>query len=372
MSRFFQLMTTSALLIAIAGIILACIWNTNQNRGIQEQFNRLANTKENATHASMQNAMLQSQMVEIMMQSSSEQILQEGTFIWTIGDGNSNRVGSSCSTQLVPSFTSYSIATAGTGYFVGDLVTLFYQDAVPVTVTYSANAVLKITAVHNTTGAVLSFDVMTPGCVASGGGLVPGNPIATTCVRGVGLTINRAAMGFPAYNATDYYGAFPPLAPFPQAPLQYSNYSLREVTIQSVSYTVLYLSPPPFPMVIGSFSQPSPIVHLNVAMANYEPTIPELQGFGSEYYVFPLTNKNYDAINVTDNVNCYLNNIQCFMDADQGSTLQYARSMLILNSNSGSIFYPVIQFYLKSGFDWAANDAVFTLNYPLVVVLKSY
>lgn len=323
--------------------------------------------QENVTHLEMESLLLQNQIVEISMNLANETILQEGTFIWSVGGIRDRQPGEVCSSSSFV-VTGFAIDAPGTGYRVGDLVTVLRQD-VPTTLLFFSNPVLKVTGV-GLGGEVQAFDVLTPGCLSSNP--LSNNSIPSISIVGSGLMVKRYAGPYPPI--TDSYYEFQTPQAVPVAPLQYANYSLRQVTIESVAYTVIYLYPPEFPITL-QFSSPSEA--LTFALYEFAPLIPELQALGSYAYIFPLTNKNYNAISLPDNINCLATNTNCWLDSRGVSSRRYPNAFSLLNFRYGLDLQISNHFFYwhftSTGYthDYVANNAVFTLNYPLMLVLPS-
>jgi hypothetical protein len=266
--------------------------------------------------------------------------------------------------------TGFAISASGSGYRVGDLVTVKNQDT-PITLQFYENPVLKVTSV-GLTGDVQAFDVLTPGCLAANP--LTNNSISTLSIAGTGLTVKRYAGPYPPIDIDTYY-VFQTPQNGPVAPLQYANYSLRQVVIESVAYTVLYLYPPEFPMAATTFSGATDV--LDMILYEFDPLIPELQALGSYYFYLPLTRKNYNAISLVDDTNCLATSPDCWLDAFGGSSRDTPNAFQIYTDRQGTntqISNHFIAWHFTStgwAHDYAANNAVLTLNYPFMLVLPS-
>lgn len=354
--------------IAVPALILSILSIFYPNYDSQLNAIRTTTTEleGNITHLQMENTLLQNQVVELMMSSANETIIQEGRFVWAMGGTRDRYPGDVCNDLVV---TGFAINTAGTGYRVGDLVFVTNIDT-PSTIQFYDNPVLKITAVGGS-GEVVSFDVLTPGCLAANP--MTNNSISTMTIVGSGLTVKRYAGPYPPIDPNTYYVFQTPQANL-VAPLQYANYSLRQVTIESVAYTVLYIYPPEFPIIPESSGASNA---LDMILYEFDPLIPALQALGSYYYVFPLTQKNYNAISLVDDTNCLATSVDCWLDTYGGSSRDSPTAFALVNTRDGfddQIANHYIQFHFTStGYthDYVANNAVLTLNYPFMLVLPS-
>lgn len=354
-------------LLGAAALVVAVLAYTQQRDGLGALRSSTNDLQGNLTHLQMENSLLQSQLVEISMHTSNETILQEGTFVWSVGGTRNRYPGAPCYNLAV---TGFALDSPGSGYRVGDLVTVENVVSGPSTYLFYENPVLKVTSIGGL-GDVQSFDMLTPGCLLASS---TGNEtMPTISIVGTGFTVKRYVGPYPPINTNTYF-VFQTPQNDPVAPLQYANYSLRQVTIESVAYTVLYLYPPEFPIVLSSSSIS---LALTVALYEFEPLIPELQALGAYYYVLPLTKKNYNAISLPDDTNCLATNPNCWLDTYGGSSRDSPQAFSLLNSRDG-FDLQVANHYFYWHFtstaythDYVANNAVLTLNYPFMLVLPS-
>jgi len=359
-------MAASALVVAVLAYIQQSNGISTLRLSTDELTSNVTSLEANVRHLEMENSLLQSQVVEISMGLANETILREGTFIWSVGGIANREPGNTCNGLVV---TGFAIFTPGTGYRVGDLVTVKNQD-VPFTFQLYENPVLKVTSVGSG-GEVQAFDVLTPGCLANNP--LSNNSIPTLSILGNGLTVKRYAGPYPPINIDTYY-EFQTPQNGPAAPLQYANYSLRQVTIESVAYTVLYIYPPEFPIALV-FTGLSDA--LSVVLYEFEPLVPELQTLGEYNYILPLTNKNYNAISLPDDINCLATNTNCWLDASGSSSREYPNAFSLINYRNGLDLQVANHFvywhFTSTGYthDYVANNAVLTLNHPLMLVLPS-
>jgi hypothetical protein len=330
----------------------------------------------------MKTMMLQSQVVEIMMHAANTTVLQEGTFIWSASEFPYRSVAAQCYGTEVP---GYVIVNAGTNYRVGDLITgLNYDSFLSLTYRYYEHFVLRVDAV-GTSGEVTSFTVLTPGCFA----LATANTtIQTRSVVGTGFTVQRYAGPYVVPNANTYYAYSTP----PQglvAPLQLGNYSLKQLTIDSVPFTVLELSAPEFPIVTSfDFLGPTYMRVLHMAMYHFDPPVLPLQDLGAfltnyDYpynypFTFPLTQRNRNAFSLIDDTMCVVTQPNvCWQDSNGDSsklTPDAFKLSTVFWGTDLQLAHPFFDFYFTSDdytYQYVAEHAVFTLNYPLMLVLPS-
>lgn len=371
---FFRILGLSSLIIAIIALILTNIWHSNQNGTNYAVDRSLESLVQNISHLQMENTLLQSQLVEILM-GPNETIIQEGIFVWSVGGKEDNDPGILCGfTSSFITVSGFTINTAGAGYRVGDLVTVNDVGSISA-VQFSANAVLKVTSV-GLMGEVLSFDVLTPGCLTSNPSPSAADVFITMSVQGNGLTVLRNLPPYPPIGI-DQYHLFSTPQKNPVAPLQYANYSLRSIMIESVEYIILYVFPPEFPIVTRRFPPSRPSTALTVVLYEFEPAIPNLQALGYYNYYFPLTRKNVNAINLTDDTNCYTTNLNCWLDAE-GNNGRTAPNAVVFNNKRYGTNLQISDAYIKWNFmstlppyDYTDENAVLQLNYPLMFVLPA-
>lgn len=365
-ARWFLIL--SALAIAIVALILTNVWTQNHNGEIATLRAALLPFAVNDTASAMQISLLQSQIVEILMNVANETTVGSGTFVWALSRDTSVP-GGLCSAGA-PS--SYTMQSAGTGYRVNDLITLPLSY---LTVTYGQSPVFQVNTVGGA-GEVLTFTTLSRGCNAGGpqGTAVPGISIV-----GTGFTVTRdnANQGGGGGLPDAYYN-YPAPPTGLVSPVQQSTYTLKQVTIESATFNVLVLEGPQFPMVTVSAS----VSHfLHVVLFAFSPEIPALESMGNNGYVFPFTSKNMAAISLTDDASCfsvaYPSAGGCFMDAGQDNVPGYLNSAEFVTNLWGnnlqlhSIFTHWFFNSFNDAQDYAANHANFTLNAPLMWVLPA-
>lgn len=363
-----RIIVSVSFIVAVIALILTSVWTSNQNTTNNNVNRNLENLTNDVNHLQMEYSMTQSKMVEILMSSSAnETIIQEGTFVWSIGGRSYSYPGGGCS-DVVP--TGFAIDVAGTGYRIDDLITV---SSLSFSGFFYNSPVLKVVSVGSL-GEVLSFNTLTPGCLSS-------NPFGnssfiTLSVLGIGFTVKLYAPPYPPININTY-PVFQTPQDDPVAPLQYANYSLRRITIESVEYTLLYLSPPEFPIITQPFYPTLTTLALTVALYEFEPAVPALQVLGYYGYIFPLTKKNLGAINLTEDGNCFNTNPDCWLDVSGDTSRVYPNAVRFYHNIGGAnqqISNAYILWHFNSNaafYDYMLQNAVLQLNYPLVFVLPS-
>ena len=367
-----RIVTSVSFVVAVIALILTSVWNSNQNESNRSTSRSLRNITSNLDILQTEHLMSQNQIVEILMGSANETIIQEGTFIWSIGGTSYRNIGGFCNfpSEVV---TGFVVDSPGNGYRVGDLVTLDTGTLIQ----FYENAVLKVTAV-GLLGEVLAFDVLTPGCVGYNPFPLSNSSFNSLSVVGSGFTAKRYAGPYPPINQSTYYIFYTPQNN-PVAPLQYANYSLRKIAFKSMEYIVLYLSSPEFPIVTQYFPfDTTPFSNaLTVALYEFNPPISELQTLGDSNYYFPLTRKNLLAINLTDATDCYNSNPNCFLDATGESSISSPDAISFVYVSRGSnpaSRKAYIRWHFNSGFptyDYVNANATLFLNYPLMIVFPN-
>lgn len=217
--------------LGLAAFIMALVFNAQQNSATAG-----LNTRDSVIQ--QQITILQTQVLEMMMDQVNGTLVQNGTFRWSCNVLGFSPVFQNCLTGTTA--VAYSTVSAGTGYNVGDLIT--GNDASGVT--YQSPPQLRVTQVDGA-GAVLAFDTLNTGCYTSGSGT-----ITTNSPVGVGFTMQitggTRSLGFP-----DSYYAYPSPPTKSMCAAQESTYELRQLTMGSAYFTVLFLTPPRYPMQIN-------------------------------------------------------------------------------------------------------------------------
>lgn len=360
-------LTWAALAIGITTLVLTPVFYRLHEESLASVRSTNADQQGDLAHLQMQNDIIQSQLVEALMNLGNETILQQGTFIWGIGSFGFSDISQQCSSIAV---TGYAKAASGSGYRVGDLITVA-SDAVQ----FLSQAVFNVTSVGGS-GQVLTFTTLTPGCILSTP--LTNVTMGTLSIVGTGFAVQFYAGPYPPVNQNVYY-VYPTPPRRLVSPLQYANYTLKEVRLNSATYTVLQLDAPEFPMVMAvpptmvSFI-PS-LLHPN--LYQFDPPIPELQALGNAYYEFPLTRRNYNAISLTDDTSCYDNGIQCWLDAYDTSSRSLPNAFYLNYQYWGfdnQIAHPYIAWHFTSNgyaYNYLAHNTVLTLTEPLMLVLPS-
>jgi predicted PurR-regulated permease PerM len=109
--------------IAVAALVLAVISFIEQKDGIQTLKDTTAVLNDTTIvlnndllHLQMENMLLQSQVVEISMHTSNETVLQEGTFVWSMGGIRNRYPGQTCNLFGSLVVTGFAISAPGSGY----------------------------------------------------------------------------------------------------------------------------------------------------------------------------------------------------------------------------------------------------------------
>lgn len=361
------LLTLSALTIAIVALILSNVFTERRNGEITILRATTAELAANGTHRDMQIAMLRSEWVEIMMHLANETVLGNGTFVWALSADTDQPAGICTSAP-----TGYTQVGAGTGYRVGDLITLPHNY---LTVTFARSPIFRVDSV-GLAGDVLTFTTLSRGCNGFGplSTAIPGISIVGT---GFSVTMN-SNFGL----VTDPYYAFPSPPNQLVAPLQVSTWTLKQVTIESVAFNVLVLDPPAVPMVSGYEGIGNVVTSefLHVTTFGWQPEVTAVTSLGRSGYVFPFTQKNMAAVSLVDDSSCWSLPFagDCFMDADQNDYGGYLNSAGFETFQTGnnlqmrsSYAFWYFNSYYTHPHDFLANHANFTLTSPLMWVLPA-
>ncbi len=348
------------LAVAVTALVLSLVFHVQDNQTTYRLSQTVRSLSADAASAQTLNSLQQAQLVEIMSTQANVTVIQEGTFTWAIGGYSQRGPAETCSDIVV---TGFAIATAGLNYRVDDLVTVINGD-----LAFYETPVLQITSVGDN-GEVLTFDMRTPGCLLAT--VVSNVTIETWSIVGSGLTIQRYDDIYPAI--TNAYYAYPTPPQSLVCPLQRSSYVLKQLTIASVTFMLLELNGPEFPMITTVPEHDA----LHVALHAFEPAIEQLPALGYFNYILPLTTKNYNAISLTDDTSCFITNVICWMDASDTDQRNHPGAMLFNIRSHGTAFeysQPFIEFRFTSHndeYDYVDNHAVFSLNYSLVLLIPS-
>lgn len=371
-----------AQVIGIVALVLTVVQSDQINAG---QANVRATTlllSANDSATTQQLSLLQSRWAEIAMDvnqqfnvTHNETILVQGTFLWSVGVGLESLpswyypdglIGVTCPFDLVG---GYSVVTAGTGYQVGDLITNLELPSD--LISFNRPFVLRVDAVNDTDGAVTQFTMLTPGCFVSDAGT--NTTINTQCIRGSGFTVKRWATVSSGYGSNYYwnngfYSQFD--APIGKllAPLQYANFTMKQVTVADVVFNVLELDPPEYRMAIHDTDAP----FLRFSLFRFRPVIPDLRLYQGWPHPFPLTQRNLDALDLEEYDNtCYReqNPDVCLLKAEAGGSARYYKNTINLASWNGGNSFNVQWAYRSYGdvHNYALNGTTFSLRRPLLL-----
>jgi hypothetical protein len=317
--------------------------------------------------SNVQITQLQSQLVEIMMESGNATLLQNGTFLWGVSISQDNVFPfATCNTGQ--SASGFTMVSAGTGYRVGDLITLIAEDPDYALWFWTELPVLRVDTVDGS-GAVLTFTTLTGGCF--GYESAPGTTMDTLSVVGSGFTVQISGLYAPSVFNTYYDYPTPPTDL--GAGLQYAQYSLYQVEIHGVFFTVLYLEPPPLTMHFAPYGYWThvAVTTLEFNLYNFQPPVAELTTLGSASYIFPLTQKNVGAINFQDDYNCWATG-DCYLDLDfLGQDKLKAIQFHTYLQQFGVKQHSWIRFRINPPVEVPILNGAFTLNYPFMLVLPS-
>lgn len=367
-SIFLHLITGA---VAITALVLAIVLSSQTKNDVATLRTQtvtlettVAGVAQNTSHDAMSISLLQSQVFELMMHETNITVLQEGTFQWgASGRGRGSDAYPSARCYSGGTSSGFSIVAAGTNYRVGDLIRIDGSAQV----SFFQPAMLKVVQI-GTAGDVLAFDILTPGCLDFVGA---NDTMATVSVVGSGFTVQTWPRR--TIQDVDYTYPWPPRVPL-GAP-QVGQYSLKQFTVEAVAFTVLVIEPPEFP--ISASGGGSPRI-FQISLSAWSPPIFELDALGYYQYLFPLTQKNLKAINLTDDAGCYAAQTTCFMDAETDYTTPYARNAVYFLSsfhgNNNQIVNSYIDWAFNSQqnvFNYAANHANFTLNQPFMFLLTT-
>lgn len=284
-------------LAALGVAILACFLPDNSGAitALQEQA---ANQTAQINTLNQEVAIIQSQLVEIMMDGGNLTFLRNGSFTWGISLSQSFTPPFAECTSTTPS--GFTIAAAGSGYRVGDLATVNLNNPPPQTYNWLQHPVLRVDAVGGS-GEVLALTALSTGCFDFDDG--PDSIMDTLSVAGSGLTVQTVGPFIPADPSTGYYDYPTPPANL-CAPIQVTNYSVYQLTIGPAAFTLLYLSGAPVPSTVLPYGIQTAVTTLQIYMYNFNPRDDDIVSLGTKDYIFPLTQKNLNAISFATNDDC--------------------------------------------------------------------
>lgn len=315
--------------------------------------------------ANLQITQLQSQLVEIMMEAGNATLLQNGTFIWGVSIQQDNVYPfATCNTGQ--SGAAFAVDNPGGWYRVGDLITMVASDPDYVLWAWAEVPVFRVDSITET-GAVATFTVLTGGCFIFQD--APGTVMHTLSVAGSGFAVTVTSFYTPTvFN--EYYNYPTPPIDLGTA-LQYSTYSLYQVEIHGVFFTVLYLDAPPETMAFDSYGIIGAVTTLEFNLYNFQPPVAEITPLGTANYIFPLTQKNQGAIHLQDDYNCWATK-DCYLNLDfLGHDKLKAAQFHTYLQEFGTKQHSWIRFRINPALEVPILNGVFTLNYPFMFVLPS-
>jgi hypothetical protein len=345
-------------IIAIIVLFMSGAWYSQQNTAwneiTQQQYN--ASIVNNLTQ--IQTNMLRSQLVEtMMMHPHNETVLQTGTFFWTMSNTNQDQRTAQvpCSYSWNKCPTTYGIGNAGTGYHVGEIVSVS-----------NTNAVIRVTSVDSMTGGVTGIQVLYRGCTFT---LLPSTS-PTLSLNGTGFT---ASLIGPLVTPTDADNNAP-IPSYPVvSPIQEANYTLLQVDFDGLSFQVVKIDGPSSPMRVMS-----PSTFVNIALTWFQPPIAPLSGFVNYQWELHLTPANLGQIQMPDDTNCWnTTSTYCYLAAHRVYN-RFVEAALDRNALYfaywSSPFVPFIGFYFHSNpqtYDYGINNAAFSLSNPWLLVIPT-
>ena len=316
--------------------------------------------------------MLNSQIFEIMQEAGNVTLIQNGTFIWGVSRSQINLFPfATCTTgQSAPGF---NLVSAGTGYRVGDLVTLHLEDPLVAVYQWFEHPVIQVNSVDSLTGAILTFTTLSGGCANFGVDTAPS--MDSLSVVGTGATFQVSGPYFAPSVFNGYYDYPTPPADLSSA-LQYANYQLYQVIIHGVAFTTLHLEAPALPMQLGGYgSVLNPLLNaLHFNMYEFQPPVDNIRSLGTADYIFPITKRNFDAIVFRDRYNCWFRPTdKCFLNLNvvPGEDTLIAMQFKTYAQTFATKLHSWIRFRIHNFEEDPFLDANFTLAYPFMLVLPS-
>jgi hypothetical protein len=362
--------TFVAFALAIVGAyVVGALLPPNRGSDINALQILTSNLTNQLQQSNLQIDMLRSDLVEIMVEAGNATLLQNGTFIWGVSRSQDNLFPfATCTTgQSAPGF---NLVSAGTGYRVGDLVTLHLDDPLGVVYQWIEHPVIQVNSVDSLTGAILTFTTLSGGCANFGVDTAPS--MDSLSVVGTGATFQVSGPYYAPSVFNEYYDYPTPPADLSTA-LQYANYQLYQVLIHGVAFTTLHLEPPALSMQLGFYGSKLFLNALHINMYEFQPPVENLASLGTADYVFPLTQRNVDAIDFQDRSNCWYratNNCYLNLDLTRKNNL-IAMQFKTYAQQFGIKLHSWIRFRINSFEEEPFLDANMTLHYPFMLVLPS-
>lgn len=286
-----------------------------------------------------------------------KQLYKQAHFFWGVSNADQNvrtaQVPCSYIWNKLP--TSYGIGASGTGYHVGEIVSCV-----------STNAVFRVISVDSMTGGVTGIDILYRGCTNT---LLP-SPALTLSLNGTGFTVVLVG---PLVTPTEEDN-YAPIPSYPVvSPIQEANYTLLQVDFDGLSFQVLKVDGPAYPMYVN---QPS--LFVNVALFWFQPLIKTLAGLSNYGFALPLTPANLAKVQMPDDTNCWnATGTYCYLSAhrrfDRFIEVALDRNALYFATWSSQLV-PFIGFYFYSnpqGYNYGNNHAAFSLSDPWLLVLPT-
>lgn len=302
----------------------------------------------------------------ISIQKRVEQttLVQRGHVLWAMTDDSTSYPGGQCEYARI---NQAIIDNPGVGYSVGDLIVGLDTGY------YLQSFVYRVTSVDEETGAVLTYDVLNPGCMQQNQ-----NVTVTTMSAGGGVNFTVIVNADGTANPNDLDGAA--LYRFDMspvnliAPLINGTYSLYTVNHGGADVYVLQIDPPPVPLAIQDTHSHTGI---RVFLYGFNATIRALFPLGDWEVSAPLTPSGLAAFSFADDADCVATGTDCMLGAyyptnyEERDAYSYGQNAFSINNQVYWTPYIMWAYGSISGaFDYAANHGSFTLLRPWTFFLR--
>lgn len=296
--------------------------------------------------------------------SEAPALYQQGTFIWAMADRNGYIPGSTC--WFPGRINNVFVNSAGTGYRVGDLIVAQHPGG-----PQFFSFVYQVSEVDPLDGAVVSYDVLTDGCIESTANVT----LTTMSTHGTGFEVVVNSDGGPGSdpNANDGELYLYPLPPGQLlAPLQVSQYRVYTISRQDGTQELaLEIDPPAVPIRMSSGGGTQ--TQFAVYLYGFNNSVVEMNTLADWWFTSIIPPKMLSQFDLRIDTACPT----CFVSGTNGGN---ARSRNALTYGGVDYTIGARQFMHNfvlwnygspfDAYDFRANNATFTLKRPVRWLLQ--
>lgn len=293
-------------------------------------------------------------------------LIKHGRMFWSMSDQNSQYPGHLCFVGVI---NQAIVSNYGTGYRVGDLIVGLTPTGAP---TFSS-FVYRVTAVDASDGAVVDWEVLTPGCIDLNQNKTVTTMTAGGSASGFEVIVNSDGSVDPNANDGALY-AFP-LPPFNLlAPLVEGTYSLYKAGSGGAESYIIEMAPMRYALEMQDHENPH--YGLSLFAWGFNTSIGALDPDADWGITVPLTPSARRSMRFTDDADCLADGVDCYIAAyDAGDwCVRDAFNWNQYNFRFGESFYVTDALRWNYGsfsgtFDYGANNATYETVAALNLVL---